>query len=228
MTRRAERLLEILQTLRGRRRPITAAALAERHGISDRTVYRDLDALASLGAPIRGEAGVGFVLASGFFLPPLSLSQAEADAVLLGLRFVARRGDDELADVAGTAMAKIGAGLDPDTERLMNESGLAVGPSGSGRTDHIKTIRHAMGAETKLRFTYRDARGHESQRIVWPVALGFFDETELLVAWCALREAFRHFRLDRITGLHKLDERLPVPRRILLAEYHLEEPDADI
>lgn len=228
MTRRAERLLEILQTLRGKRRPITAAVLAERHGVSERTVYRDIDALASLGAPIRGEAGVGFVLAPGFFLPPLSLSQAEADAVLLGLRFVARRGDDELADVAGTAMAKIGAGLDPDTERLMNESGLAVGPSGSGRTDHIKTIRRAMGAETKLQMTYRDGRGDESRRAVWPVALGFFDETELLVAWCALREAFRHFRLDRIIRLAETGERLPVPRRILLAEYHLEEPDADI
>lgn len=202
--------------------------LAERHEVSERTIYRDLDALVSLGAPIRGEAGVGFVLAPGFFLPPLSLSQAEADAVLLGLRFVARRGDDELAEVAGSAIAKIGAGLDPDAEPLMNESGLAVGPSGSGRTDHIKTIRHAMGAEKKLRFTYRDGRGRESQRIVWPVALGFFDETELLVAWCALRKAFRHFRLDRISCLNTLDERLPVPRRILLAEYHLEEPGADI
>lgn len=207
---------------------MTAAALAERHDVSERTIYRDLDALTSLGAPIQGEAGVGFVLASGFFLPPLSLSQAEANAVLLGLRFVARRGDDELADVAGTAMAKIGAGLDPNTERLMNESGLAVGPSGSGRTDHIKTIRHAMAAETMLRINYHDARGQESQRTVWPVAIGFFDETELLVAWCVLREAFRHFRLDRITSLKGLAERLPVPRRILLAEYHLEEPDADL
>ncbi|MEI2383837.1 YafY family protein [Breoghania sp. JC706] len=228
MTGRSGRLLALLEELRAHRRPVTAKQLAAKFQVSERTILRDFKVLAELGAPVEGVAGLGFVLGKGFFMPPLALSELEADAVLLGLRFVQRRGDPDLCEAASGALAKIAAGLGEDRARAMRTSGLAVAPSNTDDGERIGQVRQAISAEHKIEILYRDARGAETRRIVWPIALAFFDDTQILVAWCERREAFRHFRLDRIQSLSNLADRLPAPRRILLAEYSLEEPEADL
>lgn len=220
---RSARLLALLQALRRRRRPVSAARLAAELGVSVRTIYRDVATLAAEGAPIEGEAGLGYLLRPGFFLPPLRFSADEVDAVILGLRFVARRGGAELARAAEDALAKIAAVLPPGLEDVAEASGLLAGPGSGAGTPHLGTIRAAMRAETKLRLRYADARGAATERIVWPVALGFFDAAEVLVGWCELRRDFRHFRLDRIATAEPSGERLPKRRRILLAEWRLRE-----
>jgi predicted DNA-binding transcriptional regulator YafY len=91
MASRSARLLDLLQALRGRRRPVTAAQLADELEVSERTVYRDVATLIAQGAPIQGEAGVGYVLRPGLFVPPLMLGEEEIEAVLLGLRYVDQR-----------------------------------------------------------------------------------------------------------------------------------------
>src|SRR6202043_1299177 len=111
---RSARLLALLQALRCRRRPVTAAALARELEVSERTIYRDLSELAAQGAPIQGEAGVGYILRPGLFLPPLMLSEDETEAVLLGLRYVDQRGDDVVTKAAATARAKVTAVLSPE------------------------------------------------------------------------------------------------------------------
>lgn len=117
-----------------------------------------------------------------------------------------------------------------DTERLavgdvgVNArcvNGLAAGPSSSGEINRIGAARTALEKERKLHIAYRDKYGADSDRTVWPAALGFFDGTELRAAWCESRRAFRHFRLDRIASIDILPDRLPAPRRILLAEYRI-------
>ena len=216
---RSTRLLALLQSLRARRGPATAAELAAEFGISERTVYRDVAALAHQGAPIECAPGVGYVLRRGFFLPPLMLEGDEADAIMLGLRFVMRRGDAALAAAANAAMAKVTAVLPNDLELSTRLNGLVVGPSSDRDDRTIALVRDALGSERKLRLDYRDGKGSLSERVVWPVALGFFDEAEVLAAWCELRADFRHFRLDRIQRAERLDARLPTPRRILLAEW---------
>lgn len=228
MAPRTERLLTLLQALREHRRPVSARQLAAQLGVSERTIQRDFKLLSELGAPVEGEAGVGYVLGEGYFLPPLSFSGLEADALLLGLRFVARRGDPELAEAAGAALAKVVSGLDGARAMAMWANGLAVAPSGSGGGERIGRVRRAIASEHKLEISYRDAAGAETRRVVWPIALAFFDDVEMLVAWCERREAFRHFRLDRIQAMEERPEHLPAPRRILLAEYRLEEQDADL
>ena len=80
-------------------------------------------------------------------------------------------------------------------------------------------IREALGAERKLSLAYVDKNGRSSTRVVWPVALGFFDNARMLAAWCETREDFRHFRLDRIAEAAILDERPPKRRRALLIEW---------
>jgi predicted DNA-binding transcriptional regulator YafY len=217
---RSARLFDLLQALRGRRRPVAAGRLAEELGVSLRTVYRDIATLAAQGADIQGEAGLGYVLRPGFFLPPLMFDEDEADALLLGLRMVKARGDAALAQAAADALAKVEAVLPPEREPAA-ENGLFAGAIGGGDVAHLAAIRRAMRAEHKLVLGYRDKAGSASRRVVWPVAVGFFGAAEVLAAWCELRGDFRHFRLDRIETLTPDTARMPRRRRILLAEWRL-------
>lgn len=218
---RAARLLGLMQALRRRRRAVAAADLAAELGVSLRTIYRDIATLVAEGAPIEGAAGLGYRLRAGFFLPPLMLTEDEADAVLLGLRLVALRVDAELAQAADEAFAKIAAILPPAVEEAAAASALIAGatPGGAGAPPHLAALREAMRGEHKVRLRYVDAAGKGSERVVWPVAIGFFIAAEVLAAWCELRGDFRHFRLDRITAATALPDRLPKRRRVLLAEW---------
>ena len=98
-----------MDKLRQHRHPLTAAVLAEQLQVSVRTVYRDIQALIALGAGIDGEAGIGYLLRSGFFLPPLMFDEAELEALALGLRWVEVQGDDELVAAARNVLAKVAA-----------------------------------------------------------------------------------------------------------------------
>jgi biotin operon repressor len=125
---RAQRLLDLIQALRGYRRPVSGATLAEALGISLRTLYRDIETLNAQGAHIDGEAGVGYVLRPGFMLPPLMFSEEEIEAIVLGSRWVANRADAELGAAARNALAKIAAVLPQDLKISLDTSSLLVGP----------------------------------------------------------------------------------------------------
>lgn len=222
---RSARLLRLLQALRGRRRPVAAQVLADLLGVSLRTIYRDLATLIEQGAAIEGEAGVGYVLRPGFFLPPLMFGEDEVDALILGLRMVGERGDAELAKGAESALAKIVAVLPPALDDAAATSGMLVGPRAAA--PHLTAIRHAIRAEQKLRLRYTDKQGKATERTVWPVAVGFFEAAEVLAAWCETRRDFRHFRLDRIEAADPAAERYPTRRRVLLADWRRLMADAD-
>ncbi len=125
---RAQRLLDLIQALRGYRRPVSGATLAETLGISLRTVYRDIETLKAQGAHIDGEPGVGYVLRPGFMLPPLMFSEEEIEAIVLGSRWVADRADAALGAAARNAVAKIAAVLPQDLKISLDTSSLLVGP----------------------------------------------------------------------------------------------------
>jgi predicted DNA-binding transcriptional regulator YafY len=192
-------------------------------GVSLRTIYRDVETLVAQGAPIEGEAGMGYVLKPGFVLPPLMFGEEEVDALILGLRLVAQRGDPSLERAAADALAKITAVLPQDLADAAAVSGLLAGPTSTAAAPYMATVRQAMHDERKLELRYTDKRGTASARTVWPVAIGFFDAAEVLVAWCELRDDFRHFRLDRIAAATPYDERMPKRRRILLADWRAAE-----
>lgn len=218
---RSERLLNLLQALRRRRRPVSGKALADELDVSIRTLYRDIATLQAQGAPIEGEAGLGYVLKPGFFLPPLMFGEEEIDAIILGLRFVSQRGDEDLERAAENALAKIEAALPPEMENAAAESALLAGPAKSGKPAQLKHIREAIGREEKLYLAYTDKKGKATERLVWPIAIGFFEAAEVLAAWCETRRDFRHFRLDRIRSVTPVHERTPRRHRILLAEWRL-------
>lgn len=218
---RSERLLGLIQALRRHRRPVSGRALADELGISIRTLYRDIDSLRAQGAGIEGEAGVGYVLRPGFMLPPLMFSEDEIEALVLGSRWVAQRADGALGAAARDALAKIAAVLPDDLRRDLDDSALLVGPGPAIAADQVDlaVIRAAIRTERKLTLSYRDAQGEASDRVVWPVALGFFDRVRVLAAWCELRQDFRHFRTDRIAALTPGEARYPRRRQVLLKEW---------
>ena len=222
---RAERLLDLLQALRRRRRPVPGAALAEEIGVSLRTLYRDIASLQAQGAAIEGEAGLGYVLKPGFTLPPLMFSVEEVEALALGAQWVASRTDGALARGARDALAKIAAVLPEERADFIAWPTLIAGP-GKPLEDseaHLPLLRQALREERKLALGYVDAQGRPTQRLVWPVALGFFDSARVLAAWCEMRGDFRHFRVDRMAGVAMLDAHPPRRRRTLLREWRLQE-----
>lgn len=220
---RTSRLLTLLQVLRARSRPATAAALAHELEISERTVYRDIAELIALGAPIQGEAGIGYVLRSGLFLPPLMLDADEAEAIVLGLQYVNQRGDEVLGKAACGALAKISAVLGPVAQEALRNPTVLAGPAGWGFPENIvplSVLRQAIGQQAKLYIDYADANQVPSQRLIWPLALGFLNEVRVIVAWCELRNDYRTFRTDRIAAAREQGERYPGWRSDLLRGWH--------
>ena len=218
---RSARLLDLIQSLRRHRRPVTAAALAEELGVSERTIYRDVGTLVGMGAPIDGEAGIGYVLRPGFLLPPMMFGDEEIEALVLGLRWVAERGDSSLSAPAANALAKIAEVLPTELRDKAGEVALLVGPQGSGLD--LSLLRGAIRDEHKLKIAYADEKGQQTDRTVWPFALGFFENVRVLCAWCELRQDYRHFRTDRISAAEPTAERYPRRRRVLLSEWRKRE-----
>ena len=218
---RAERLLALMQLLRRHRQAVSGSVIAGELDISLRTLYRDIAALQAQGARIDGAPGLGYLLRPGSTLPPLMFTADEVEALALGTRWVAERGDSRLSSAARDALAKIADVLPAERRHEMDTSGLLVGPGdGAAAGDNESlAIRRAIRAETKLHITYRDAAGSDSTRTIWPVALGYFDRTRVVVAWCELRRDLRHFRTDRIVALEPLDERYPQRRHTLAAAW---------
>jgi len=222
---KTERLFAVMDALRRHRRPVTAAALADEQGVSVRTLYRDIQTLIGLGAPIDGEAGVGYMLRPGFFLPPLMFSAEELEALVLGARWVRRQGDEALAQAASNALAKIAAATPKDLRDDMADTSLWVplGLDQPAASDiHVRPVREAIRYQHRLRMSYCDEQGAPSDRVVWPFALAFFEGRRLLAAWCELRLAFRHFRIDRIAAVESLCERYPARRHELLKTWRTE------
>jgi predicted DNA-binding transcriptional regulator YafY len=218
---RTGRLFQLMDALRGNRRPVTAASLAAQLGVSERTIYRDIQTLAQLGAPVEGSAGVGYMLRSGFFLPPLMFDADELEALVLGARWVRHQGDDALSAAASRALAKIATATPRDLRDHMAETSLWVpaGPQSAAADPFVQPAREAIRRQCKLRIAYRDEKDASSERVVWPFALAFFQERRVMAAWCELRDAIRHFRVDRIVQAELGSERYPTPRHALLKQW---------
>ncbi|MCP8939030.1 YafY family transcriptional regulator [Alsobacter sp. SYSU M60028] len=226
---RAARLLDLMQALRRRRAPVSGAVLAGELGVSLRTLYRDIATLTAQGAPISGEAGLGYVLKPGFDLPPLMFPAEEVEAVVLGLRLVAQKGDPALTRAAENAAARIRAVLPAGLREDAEATPLLAGPNGVTRRGpprpvvDVAVLRAALRTRRKLALAYRDLSGQASRRVVWPVALAFFENALVLAAWCELREDFRHFRVDRIETADTLEALVPERRAALLKRWREQE-----
>jgi predicted DNA-binding transcriptional regulator YafY len=197
--RRADRLFDILQSLRGGRL-VTARMLAQRLEVSERTIYRDIADLQASGVPIDGEAGVGYLLRAGFDLPPLMFNEAEIEAVAFGLRMAAAWGGERMAASANEALVKVEVVLPEALASRLRETRLYAVP-GLVMSDEdrrrLDLIHDAINARRRLAVIYASASGERSERLIRPLGLYYWGRVWTLAAWCELRMAFRTFRPDR-------------------------------
>ncbi|MBL6432096.1 MAG: YafY family transcriptional regulator [Alphaproteobacteria bacterium] len=226
--RRADRLLQIIQVMRRARGPVSGGAIASELEVSLRTVYRDIVALQASGVPVRGEAGIGYVLEDGYDLPPLMFNAEELEIVMLGLRMAEGRGDAAIVRTARDAVAKIASVLPRGLRDGFLDAPLYAPPPGSP-ADRIELVRlrEALRSGYKVEILYQVPDAPE-RRVIWPIVLAFFERARVLAAWCELRNDFRNFRTDRMLEMTVLEARLPRGRKRLYAEWQaalMAEPD---
>lgn len=224
---RTSRLFELINLLRARRTPVTAQYLARELGISLRSVYRDIETLRSLGAPLEGQAGVGYCLREGFFLPQFAFSSDELDALMLGLGWVRQRADPALARSSESALAKIVSARNNGSSTNDEPPALVTAASASQLMDppRVALLRDAIRRQRKVAISYEDAHGSSSDRTIWPIAIVYFDAVRLLAAWCEKRAAFRHFRVDRLHVKTISEERYPGRRQSIVTRWRRQDRD---
>ncbi|WP_238367521.1 helix-turn-helix transcriptional regulator [Mesobacterium pallidum] len=222
--RRADRLFQIVQYLRGGRL-ITAETLATRLEVSKRTIYRDVADLIGSGVPIEGEAGVGYVMRQGYDVPPLMFTNAEIVALVAGARMIRAWGGAGMAAAAEEALIKIGSVL-PDGAKARAEAVQVHALHISGLTDEdrarIDQIEDAANRHVRLDMDYADESGTPTERVIRPLGLWFWGKVWTIIAWCELRQDFRMFRLDRIAGLEEAGPFKPLPGQTLRDFYATE------
>lgn len=225
---KSERLFSLLQILRGHKYPLRGAVLAEKLNVSLRTLYRDIESLRAQGANIEGEAGLGYLLRTEFELSKLMLSESEIEALVLGMRWVKQFTDSELSQAAQHSLSKISALLPDKLAQQLENSPLFIAVSQNPPPfldDVFIKLRHAIRQQLKVKITYRNKQQQCSQRIIYPFAIGFFEQAQLVAAWCELRQEFRHFRPDRIEQIELCDERYQPDRTLLLQRWQKREGD---
>jgi predicted DNA-binding transcriptional regulator YafY len=205
---RSERLLKLIETLRQRVEPATSAELGAQLGVQPRTIAHDLGTLRANGVEIRKLPGRRYALHDEFSLLAPGLSADEAEAVVLGLRWAMRKGDQDLARAAEETMSKLSALMPPGLRRVVRDVPLTVSAPKRAFADRIDLgmIRHAIRAQHKVALRYRDEDKSVTERTVQPLGITYLDSQRIIVAWCDMRQGVRTFRTDRIQAATELDE----------------------
>ncbi|GAB4370283.1 MAG: YafY family protein [Elainellaceae cyanobacterium] len=199
--RKADRLFQLVNLIRSHQ-PVTAEQLAERIGVSVRTIYRYIDDLSVSGIPVYGEPGVGYALDEDFELPPLTLTQDEIAALVLGVEMLSRSTGTDLAAAAKTLLSKIGAVLPPGS---FDPTCTPVRALGEFQNDqslrHWNDLYRGIQRQQAVKIVYLSLNEQRSQRVVFPLGLFYWGEKWTVGTWCILRNAYRDFRVDRIQQL---------------------------
>ncbi|WP_159737192.1 helix-turn-helix transcriptional regulator [Vibrio atypicus] len=218
---KSERLFELLTVLRSKRYAVTASELARTMCVSERTIYRDIQSLVTSGVPIQGEAGIGYVLQAGSHLPPLMFTEKEMMALELGMRMVRAWSDTELADASRSASTKILSVLPDKLKQQVEEFSIIV-PDIHTQTEtacYGQILRHATDNKCKVEIHYTAQSGETTIRKLQPLGQIFWGKIWTLVAWCELRDDYRHFRVDRINEISVLDETFSIHEKKCLQDY---------
>jgi len=196
---RTDRLFRLLQAMRVMPAPLTAARLAEETGMSQRSIYRDIDSLRAAGARIEGERGFGYTLTEDYALPPQTFDRMEIEALALGLAEVRHMGDPALAEAATAVLAKVAATLPTGREQqLFHAVSRVYRPDARFAAADLGMLRRACWDERALRISYADKGDAVTERVIWPLAVVYAERSLVVLAWCCLRQDFRMFRPERM------------------------------
>jgi predicted DNA-binding transcriptional regulator YafY len=221
LVRRADRLFDIIQALRGKTQPTTAATLARQLEVTTRTIYRDIATLQARRIPIEGEPGLGYLLRKGFDLPPLMFTTEEVEAIAVGAKLVCRIRDPKLQEAAESVLNKLQHTVPNELRAYLVSPRFYVSEGDVVRPEGIELIdvRNAIRTCRKITITYIDEQKRRSRRTIWPIATVYYVDVTLIAAWCELRADFRHFRADRIVQSKVLEEKYATDSSTTMAEW---------
>jgi predicted DNA-binding transcriptional regulator YafY len=222
-TRRISRLTAILTQLQSKR-ILTSKTLAEKFGVSIRTIYRDIKVLEQAGVPIYTEDGKGYSLMDGYRIPPVMFTENEANALITIEQLVMKNSDSSLITAYSEAINKIKAVLLYATkdkiELLANRIAISPAMPKTTISNWLTIVQQALTSFKVLNITYRSAYKDETtERNIEPFALYYtLQENWSLIAYCRLRKEYRMFNLDRITSITQLNVNFK-PHELTLAAY---------
>lgn len=204
--RRTDRLFEIIQLFRGGHL-ILGRDIAAKLEVSLRTIYRDIDTLIASGVPIEGERGVGYILREPIFLPPLTLTTTELEALHLGMEVVRQTADAELANAAERLVNKVNAVLPSDRKGQPHLKHISIYATQTPpMLDYLAMIRAAIAERRVLQLSYTSLAENTTNRRIWPLQAEYWGQVWTCTAWCEARQDFRAFRIDRIKTCHKTSD----------------------
>jgi predicted DNA-binding transcriptional regulator YafY len=218
---RMDRLLGIVLELQ-RRKHVRAEDLAAKYETSKRTIYRDMQALGENGVPVIAEAGKGYSLVEGYFLPPLTFTSEEATMLALGSDLMAQHFDKQYRAAAESATAKLEAVL-PAKQREqvehLRKSIVFVVPETLANKEVaalLPKLRRALLERRTIRFHYHTRRVQDGEpakktRAADPYGMYHYGDAWYLLAFCHLRQSVRSFRLDRLSRLELLEQTFALP-----------------
>ncbi len=220
-TKRLSRLTAILTQLQTKR-VLTSTTLAEKFGVSVRTIYRDIRALEQAGVPVLTEDGKGYTLMEGYKVPPVMFTEKEANALILAEQLVLKNKDVSFVKDYSEAIDKIKAVLRhnvKDKANLLAErTRFHQNINSEKNSNNLSDLQFALTNFRVTKIDYTNEAKKSNSRLIEPFALLSTQQNWLLIAWCRLRKEFRYFRLDRISRLEVLSENF-TPHKMTLQEY---------
>jgi predicted DNA-binding transcriptional regulator YafY len=219
---RVDRLFGILTLLQSKRY-VTGEKIAEKYGISVRSVYRDIKALNELGIPVSFEPHRGYFIVNGYFLQPVSFSTEEANALLLMESIVSAFADKSIQHHYSSALTKIKSVLrtsqKDSIERLADNIKLQVPVCFVQNFDYLTRIQQAISSQKILEIGYTNKQEEVSVRKMEPIGLIFYALSWHLIGWCHNKKDYRDFRVSRILRLSCTEENFTVAKHMPLDEY---------
>lgn len=196
--RRTDRLFEIMQLFRGGRL-LLGRDIANKLEVSLRTIYRDIETLIGSGVPIEGERGVGYILREPIFLPPLTLTTSELEALHLGMQIVRQTADIELSEASERLLTKVDSVLPSDRKGRPHLKHISIYAALTPPTlGQLAALRQAIKERTIMQLIYQSLAGDITERRIRPLQTEYWGRVWTCTAWCETRQAFRVFRIDRI------------------------------
>lgn len=218
---RLSRLTAILTQLQSKR-IITANQLAERHNVSVRTIYRDIRTLEKSGIPIITQEGKGYSMMEGYHLPPVLFSKEEANALITMEQLALKNKDQSLVKNVSSALEKIKAILrysqKGNADLLADRIYFGGNNEEEKTSDNLMQIQLAITQSQVLTLDYLSSKKSQTTRSIEPFALYSIHGDYLLIAFCRLRNEFRHFRIDFIENLVTENETF-TPHNMTIKEY---------
>lgn len=219
---RIDRLFGILTLLQSRKY-VTAEKIAEKFGISIRTVYRDIKAIGETGIPLSFEQQKGYFIVPGYFIPPVSFSSEEANALLLMERLVAGFADQSIARHYSSALNKVRSVLrshQKEKLEILDQTTSFQFPSCMiNPYEYLSILQESIASRSMLEMDYKRKDEVISRRLVEPIGLVFYAFSWHLIGWCHVREAYRDFKVSRILRVCNTGKTFQKKEHISLSEY---------